>query len=278
MCRNIKPLFNFEPPVNDAEIRASALQFVRKVSGYTKPSRTNEAAFDRAVEQVTAVTRELLDSLVTDAEPKDREVEAAKAKARAAQRYGTAMIVALFVTLTAAHAHAQSAASVQINSAVSPLPAEFRETATVLGYEPGKSGLQTLRAGTGAYVCLADDPSDGERVHVACYHKGLEPFMARGRELRAQKVANVDSVRFAEIEAKKLVMPRSPSALYSLTGKPEHVTADGAITGARELYVVYIPFATAESTGLPTKAEQNKPWIMFPGTAKAHIMFVPRMN
>jgi hypothetical protein len=278
MCRNIKPLFNFEPPVNDAEIRASALQFVRKVSGYTKPSKSNEAVFNRAVEQVTAVTRELLESLVTDAEPKDREVEAAKAKARAAQRYGTAMMVALFMAVSAVAANAQSAADIQIRSAVSPLPEEFRASATVLGYEAGKTGLQTLRAGTGAYVCLADDPSDAERVHVACYHKGLEPFMARGRELRMQKVANVDSVRFAEIDAKKLVMPTSPSALYSLTGKPEHVAADGAITGARELYVIYIPFATAESTGLPTKGEQNKPWIMFPGTAKAHIMFIPRMN
>lgn len=90
MCRNIKPLFNFEPPVSEAEIRASALQFVRKVSGYTKPSRANEAAFERAVERVSAVTRELLSELVTDATPRDRDVEAARAKARAAQRYGTA--------------------------------------------------------------------------------------------------------------------------------------------------------------------------------------------
>jgi hypothetical protein len=88
MCRNIKPLFNFEPPVTDDEIHASALQFVRKVSGFTKPSKANEAAFNRAVMQVTSVTRELLDALVTDADPKDREVEAAKAKARAQQRYG----------------------------------------------------------------------------------------------------------------------------------------------------------------------------------------------
>lgn len=87
MCRNIKPLFNFDPPVTDEEMRASALQFVRKVSGYNKPSKANEAAFNRAVEQVTAVTRELLHSLVTDAPPRDREVEAAKAKARAARRY-----------------------------------------------------------------------------------------------------------------------------------------------------------------------------------------------
>jgi hypothetical protein len=88
MCRNIKPLFNFAPPVTDDEIHASALQFVRKVSGFTKPSKANEAAFDRAVIQVTSVTRDLLDALVTDADPKDREVEAAKARARAQQRYG----------------------------------------------------------------------------------------------------------------------------------------------------------------------------------------------
>jgi hypothetical protein len=87
MCRNIKPLFNFEPPVTEDEVRASALQFVRKVSGYTKPSKANEAAFNRAVEEVTDVTRRLMESLVTDAAPKDREIEAAKAKERAAQRY-----------------------------------------------------------------------------------------------------------------------------------------------------------------------------------------------
>jgi len=87
MCRNIKPLFNFEPPVTDDEIRASALQFVRKVSGYTKPPKVNEAAFNRAVDQVTAVTRELMQSLVTEASPKDREIEAAKARARAERRY-----------------------------------------------------------------------------------------------------------------------------------------------------------------------------------------------
>jgi hypothetical protein len=90
MCRNIKPLFNFEPPTRDDEIRASALQYVRKVSGYTKPSQANEEAFDRAVERVTAVTRELLDSLVTNAPPKDREVEAMRARERAAKRYGAA--------------------------------------------------------------------------------------------------------------------------------------------------------------------------------------------
>ena len=90
MCRNIKTLHNFAPPATDDEIRASALQFVRKLSGFTRPSRTNEAAFDRAVEQVTQAAHELLAALVTNAPPRNREVEAAKARARAAERFGTA--------------------------------------------------------------------------------------------------------------------------------------------------------------------------------------------
>lgn len=88
MCRNIKPLFNFAPPATDAEIRAAAIQFVRKISGSTRPSRANEAAFHRAVDQVSAAARELLDTLVTTAPPKDREVEAAAARARSAKRFG----------------------------------------------------------------------------------------------------------------------------------------------------------------------------------------------
>jgi hypothetical protein len=90
MCRNIKTLFNFEPPATEEEIRASALQFVRKLSGFNKPSKANEEAFDRAIEQVTAVARELIDSLVTNAEPRDREVEAERARQRSAERFGTA--------------------------------------------------------------------------------------------------------------------------------------------------------------------------------------------
>jgi hypothetical protein len=89
MCRNIKTLHNFDPPATDDEVRASALQFVRKLSGFTQPSKANQPAFDRAVEQVTQAARELLDSLVTNAPPRDREVEAAKAKARSAERFGS---------------------------------------------------------------------------------------------------------------------------------------------------------------------------------------------
>ncbi len=90
MCRNIRQLHNFEPPATDAEVRAAALQYVRKIGGASRPSQANQAAYDRAVEAVAAATRELLDALVTSAPPKDREQEAAKARARAAQRYAGA--------------------------------------------------------------------------------------------------------------------------------------------------------------------------------------------
>ena len=87
MCRNIRPLYNFEPPATEAEAHDAALQFVRKVSGFTKPSQANAEAFERAVAEITKVTERLLADLVTSAPPKDREVEAAKARARSAQRY-----------------------------------------------------------------------------------------------------------------------------------------------------------------------------------------------
>ena len=90
MCHNIKTLFNFEPPATDDEIRAASLQFVRKLSGFNRPSKANEACFDEAVDRVSSVARELIDSLVTQAPPRDREVEAARAKARAAARFGSA--------------------------------------------------------------------------------------------------------------------------------------------------------------------------------------------
>lgn len=88
MCRNIKTLFNFDPPATDEEIRAASVQFVRKLSGFTKPSKANEDVFEKAVDDVATIARKLIDSLVTNAEPRDREVEAEKAKARALERFG----------------------------------------------------------------------------------------------------------------------------------------------------------------------------------------------
>ena len=88
MCRNIKPLFNFDPPVTDEEIRAASLQFVRKITGFNKPSRANEAAFESAIEEISGICERLLSSLETTATPRNREEEAAKARARAAERFG----------------------------------------------------------------------------------------------------------------------------------------------------------------------------------------------
>jgi len=167
----------------------------------------------------------------------------------------------------------------QVAAAVLPLPAEFRAGARVLGYRAGSPRLVTLREGAGPFVCLASDPAVA-RFHVACYHQSLEPFMARGRALRAQGVTGdrVDSTRFAEVRARKLAMPGQPAALYSLTGPAGSFDpATGAATGARQLFVIYIAGATAASTGLAAQPAEGTPWIMFPGTPKAHIMFVPRM-
>jgi hypothetical protein len=164
----------------------------------------------------------------------------------------------------------------QIASAVLPAPAEFREGATVLGY--GADGkLATLREGKGPYVCLASNPQE-KQFHVSCYHRALEPFMARGRALRAQGItdrARVDSIRFAEVKSGKLPMPTT-GALYQLFGGTFDA-ATGTVPGSSPLVVVYIPNATAESTGLSAKPSETMPWIMFPGTPKAHIMFSPRM-
>ena len=167
----------------------------------------------------------------------------------------------------------------QIAAAVLPLPAEFRDGARVLGYRAGSPRLVTLRPGAGPFTCLASDPA-APRFHVACYHRSLEPFMARGRALRAEGVTGdrVDSVRFAEARAGRLAMPTQPAALYSLTGPAGSFDpAAGAAPGARPLFVIYIPGATAASTGLTARPAEGTPWLMYPGTPKAHIMFVPRM-
>ena len=164
----------------------------------------------------------------------------------------------------------------QVAAAVLPLPESFRESATVMGYRTADK-LEILRLEDGPMICLADNPSE-ERFHVACYHRSLEPFMARGRELRTQGISNVDSVRYPEVESGKLPMPNR-AALWSMTGPPgsmDYATMTPS-EGVRALYVVYMPGATPESTGLPATPGPNSPWLMFPGTPKAHIMFIPSM-
>ncbi len=195
----------------------------------------------------------------------------------------TGFAVAVLSTLPSV-AMAQGAPTVltpaqQIAAAVQAVPAELRDGAAVLGYnDPNK--LVQLRAGKNDMVCLADDPKI-EQFHVACYHKALEPFMARGRALRAEGVKGdqVDTVRFKEVKAGTLKMPSTPSALYTLTAQKASAydPATGKISDARWLYVVYIPGATAASTGLSEKPAPGVPWIMFPGTPKAHIMFFTGM-
>lgn len=197
---------------------------------------------------------------------------------------GRGLVAAIvFAHVAAAQAPAPMGAAVptpeqQVAAAVLPLPADLRAGARVLGYAPDKKLVQ-LRAGTNHMTCLADEPGD-DRFHVACYHDGMEPFMLRGRELRAAGVKGnaVDSVRFAEVKAGKLKMP-AQGALYSLTGKIGGWNlASGNVSDASRLYVVYIPFATEASTGLSSQPQRGGPWIMFAGTPKAHIMCTPDMR
>lgn len=166
----------------------------------------------------------------------------------------------------------------QIAAAVLPLPPSLQNGATVLGYGTGP-GLSTLRQGSNHMICLADDPAV-PAFHVACYHDSMEPFMARGRQLRASGVVDdqVDTVRFREVKEGKLKMPTQPAMLYSLSGPPGSWNLEtGEVKGGMPLYVTYIPFATSATTGLPEVPARGKPWIMFPGTPKAHIMYVPEM-
>jgi hypothetical protein len=163
-------------------------------------------------------------------------------------------------------------AAQQIAAAITALPPELRAGAAVLGYSPQKK-LVSLRAGQNDMICLAQPPADTS-FHSACYHKAMEPFMARGRELREQGVKDpqVDTVRFAEAKSGKIKMPTQATMLYQIFGG-KFDPAAGTVTGGQWLYVTYIPFATPATTGLSAKPSQKGPWIMYPGTPKAHIMF-----
>lgn len=163
---------------------------------------------------------------------------------------------------------------VQIAGAVLAAPAELRDGAAVLGYD-AQGGRVMIREGKNEMICLASDPTK-TAFNVACYHKDLEPFMARGRELLAQKVtgAKRNEIRFKEVEEGKVPMPRAPRTLYVLTGK-SFDAATGTVQDSYLRWVIYVPFATPETTGLSTKGSDNAPWLMSPGTAGAHIMINP---
>jgi hypothetical protein len=186
-----------------------------------------------------------------------------------------AVVVPLHAQAPAAKGTVPPAAQ-QISAAVTALPQELRAGAAVLGYSPEKK-LVSLRAGQNDMICLAQPPADTS-FHSACYHKSMEPFMARGRELREQGVkgAQVDTVRFAEVKSGKLKMPTQATMLYQIFGG-KFDPATEKVTGGEWLFVTYIPFATPATTGLSPKPSQKGPWIMFPGTPKAHIMFSASM-
>jgi hypothetical protein len=164
----------------------------------------------------------------------------------------------------------------QIAAAVLPLPAEARASVKIMGYRNGSPNLVTLREGK-TFTCFLPEPT-GKDFHAACYHQSMEPFMARGRALRASGVKGdkVDTVRFAEVKAGKLEMPKQPASMYQLFGGTYDAAAN-TITGSHPLIVVYISGATGASTGLPEKPSENGMWIMYPGTPKAHIMLSPKM-
>jgi hypothetical protein len=186
----------------------------------------------------------------------------------------TKILLTTFLLASTLAAAEVPSSDVQIAAAVLAAPADLREGAAVLGYNP-QGELVKLREGKNELICLASDPNKSA-FSAACYHRDLEPYMARGRELLAQKVTGPkrNEIRWKEIADGKLAMPREPRTLYVLTGSGFDA-ASGKVTDAYLRWVIYSPFATPESTGLSTKASDSAPWLMYPGTAGAHIMINP---
>ena len=165
----------------------------------------------------------------------------------------------------------------QIKMASMAAPEEDRDAVTVYGYDKeGKAVL--LKEGTNNLVCIADDPNMNG-ISVSCYNKKLEPFMSRGRELKAEgkDMMETRAVRKQEVESGKLKMPDAPSMTYILSGKEANLNREtGELKDAKLRYVIYMPYATTEETGLPDKPHTpGMPWLMDPGTHRAHIMITP---
>lgn len=166
---------------------------------------------------------------------------------------------------------------IQIKTAVLPAPEEKKDGAMVYGYN-SSGELVVLRKGTNNLVCIGDNPSkDG--INVACYSKRLEPFMARGRELSTKDLSGEEreKIRAKEVASGKIKMPKEPSMMYVYYGKSEdYDVTTGELQNGKFRYVIYTPFATMESTGLPDKPHApGMPWLMDPGTHRAHIMVGP---
>ena len=189
-------------------------------------------------------------------------------------RLRTVLSVA-FLSVCAGPLSAQSEQAL-IRAAVAAAPEEARAEAKVIAFD-GRI-TTTLREGSNGLICLAPDP-EADRFNAACYHESMEPYMERGRKLRAEGVADGgerNRIRWEEADAGTLAMPDKPASLYVLAG-PADVwnRMTGEVTGASLRYVVYTPWATQESTGLSEVPVAGGPWIMFPGTPGAHIMVTP---
>lgn len=169
---------------------------------------------------------------------------------------------------------------IQIKTAVMAAPEEKQAGATVYGYD-AKGEWTVLRKGTNEMVCLADDPKSAG-FNVSCYHSDLEPFMERGRKLKneGKSAQEIFDIRETEAKSGKLKMPKDGATLFSLTAEAADYNAtSGEVKNTYLRYVVYIPWATSETTGLPLKAyAPGMPWIMDPGTHRAHIMINPPRN
>jgi hypothetical protein len=190
------------------------------------------------------------------------------------------LLFVLVVVLMSTPSFAQSNVlppQVQIKLALLSAPEDKRDSATVYGYSPSKQ-FTILRQGTNEYICLADDP-DQPGFSVACYHRDLEPFMQRGRDLRKEgkKGDEIFKIREQEVKEGKLMMPKQPTTLFVYSAsRADYDSTNGEVKNGYLRSVIYIPYATAESTGLPTKpAAPGLPWIMNPGTHGAHIMINP---
>ncbi len=166
---------------------------------------------------------------------------------------------------------------IQIVTATLPAPEEDRQGAMVYGYNE-KGDFVVLREGSNNLVCIADNPAK-EGISVSCYSRRLEPFMARGRELSAQGLNFEErmKIRGEEIASGTLDMPRIPSMMYVYFGKDDNYDKEtGTLKDGKFRYVIYTPFATTESTGLPDKPHApGMPWLMDPGTHRSHIMIGP---
>ena len=188
------------------------------------------------------------------------------------------VVVLTALAIPAARSNAQPASALspaaQIAMATQAAPPDRRDGARVMGYDT-TGVLVELRQGSNDLVCVADDPADAS-IAIVCHHVDLTPFFDRGRELLAKGVTGRarEEMRWKEIDAGTLKMPKEPRVSYVLTGSGIDA-ASGAVQAPFLRWVLYTPYATAESTGLPTTPAPGAPWLMFAGTPGAHIMITP---